>query len=229
MQSPLIRVVGAFGGLFLSGRDFVCIKFAICGEQRRICSAGRSGRSIHGYAFGYSLADGLKQFFHIPDAKAPLGELRWRLPQPAEPWAGVRDASKAGPACMQVPAQEGGFFGESHDQGMDEDCLHLNIRTRAETPNEKLPSMVWIHGGALVTGEGAAYSGVELTKQGIVLITINYRLGLFGYLAHEELSAEHPQGVSGNRGVRDQIQALARGRDNISAFGGDPDSVTIFG
>ncbi len=178
---------------------------------------------------GIRSADGLKQFFHIPYAKAPLGELRWRPPQPVEPWAGVRDASKAGPACMQVPAQEGEFFGESLDQGMDEDCLHLNIWSRAETPNEKLPVMVWIHGGALVTGEGAAYPGIELTKKGVVLVTINYRLGLFGYLAHKELSAEHPRGVSGNQGVRDQIQALGWVRDNISAFGGDPDNVTIFG
>jgi para-nitrobenzyl esterase len=109
---------------------------------------------------GIRSADGLKQFFHIPYAKAPVGELRWRPPQPAEPWAGVRDAGKAGPACMQVPAQEGEFFGESLDQGMDEDCLHLNIWSRAETPSEKLPVMVWIHGGALVTGEGDSYSGV---------------------------------------------------------------------
>ena len=89
--------------------------------------------------------------------------------------------------------------------------------------------MVWIHGGALITGEGAAYPGVELTKKGVVLVTINYRLGLFGYLAHSELSAQHQTGVSGNQGVRDQIQALTWVRDNISAFGGDPDNVTIFG
>jgi para-nitrobenzyl esterase len=178
---------------------------------------------------GIRSADGLKQFFHIPYAKAPVGELRWRPPQPAEPWTGVRDASKAGPACMQVPAQEGEFFGEALNQGMDEDCLHLNVWSLAESADEKLPVMVWIHGGALITGEGAAYPGVELTKKGVVLVTINYRLGLFGYLAHEELSAQHPKGVSGNQGVRDQIQALTWVRDNISAFGGDPDNVTIFG
>ena len=182
-----------------------------------------------GVLSGIRSSDGLKQFFHIPYAKPPLGELRWRPPQPAEPWTGVRDASKAGPACMQVPAQEGEFFGEALDEGMDEDCLHLNIWSRAETPNEKLPVMVWIHGGALITGEGAAYPGVELTKKGVLLVTINYRLGLFGYLAHKELSAQHPKGVSGNQGVRDQIQALTWVRDNISAFGGDPDNVTIFG
>ena len=182
-----------------------------------------------GQLSGVRLADGLKQYFHIPYAKAPLGELRWRPPQPVEPWAGVRDASKAGPACMQVPAQEGEFFGEPLNQGMDEDCLHLNIWSRAKSADDKLPVMVWIHGGALITGEGAAYPGFELTKKGIVLVTINYRLGLFGYLAHEELSAEHPRGVSGNQGVRDQIQALAWVRDNISAFGGDPNNVTIFG
>ncbi len=182
-----------------------------------------------GHLSGVRSVDGLNQYFHIPYAKAPLGELRWRPPEPVEPWVGVREASKAGPACMQVPAQEGEFFGEALDQGMDEDCLHLNIWSRAKSADDKLPVMVWIHGGALVTGEGAAYSGVELTKKGIVLVTINYRLGLFGYLAHEELSAEHPEGVSGNQGVRDQIQALAWVRDNISAFGGDPNNVTIFG
>ena len=90
---------------------------------------------------------------------------------------------------------------------MDEDCLHLNVWSRAESADEKLPVMVWIHGGALVTGEGAAYSGAELTKKGVVLVTINYRLGLFGYLAHSELSAQHQTGVSGNQGVRDQIPA----------------------
>ena len=91
-----------------------------------------------GVLSGIRSSDGLKQFFHIPYAKPPLGELRWLPPQPAEPWTGVRDASKAGPACMQVPAQEGEFFGEALDQGMDEDCLHLNIWSRAETPNEKI-------------------------------------------------------------------------------------------
>lgn len=172
--------------------------------------------------------DGLKQYFHIPYAQAPLGQLRWAPPQPVQSWQGTRDAKTPGPACMQVPAQEGEFFGQPNVQ-MDEDCLHVNVWSRAESVDEKLPVMVWIHGGALVTGEGAAYPGVELTKKGVVLVTINYRLGLFGYLAHQELSAEHSNGVSGNQGVRDQIQALQWVRDNISAFGGDPNNVTIFG
>ena len=216
MHRFMLGILVTFGGLV-----------AACSHETD--SLGAQVTVSTGQLSGIRSADGLNQYFHIPYAKAPLGELRWRPPQPAEPWAGVRDAGKAGPACMQVPAQEGEFFGEALDQGMDEDCLHLNIWSRAKSADDKLPVMVWIHGGALITGEGAAYPGDELTKKGIVLVTINYRLGLFGYLAHEELSAEHPKGVSGNQGVRDQIQALAWVRDNISAFGGDPDSVTIFG
>lgn len=173
-------------------------------------------------------ADGLKQYHGIPYAAPPVGRLRWAPPAPIAPWQGERSAAQAGPACMQPVGQGGTFYGE---QGfpMSEDCLTLNVWTRADHEDEQLPVMVWVHGGALVTGRGDAYPGELLTSKGVVLVTINYRLGRFGFFAHPELSAENAQGASGNQGIRDQIQALQWVRDNIRRFGGDPDNVTIFG
>lgn len=177
---------------------------------------------------GFSDADGLHQFHGIPYAAPPVGDLRWAPPVAAVSWEGVRDASAAGPACMQPQGQGGSFYGRS-GFAMDEDCLTLNVWSRAASLEEKLPVMVWVHGGALVTGAGSDYPGHTLTKKGVVLVTINYRLGRFGFHAHPELSAESALGVSGNQGLRDQILALEWVQDNISSFGGDPENVTIFG
>ena len=172
--------------------------------------------------------DGLKQYHRIPYAAAPTGARRWAPPAPVEAWDGVRDATAPGPKCVQPAGQGGSFYGEA-DFDVSEDCLVLNVWTRAAHEDDGLPVMVWIHGGALVTGAGSDYPGELLSSKGVVLVTANYRLGPFGFLALPELSAENPAGVSGNQGIRDQVAALEWVRDNIARFGGDPGNVTIFG
>ena len=167
----------------------------------------------------------------VPFAAPPVGDLRWRPPQPAPAWDGVRDATEAGSACMQraIPAEVGRFYNPGVDR-MSEDCLYLNIWTAA-APEDRAPVLVWIHGGGLAIGNGAdiTYDGTRLARRGVVLVTINYRLGAFGYLAHPLLSAESEHGASGNYGTLDQVAALRWIRRNIAAFGGDPSRVAIFG
>lgn len=167
-------------------------------------------------------------FKGIPYAKPPTGALRWRPPAPAPGWQGVRDARSFGHACLQPPQSPTGLY----SGGMvatSEDCLTLNVWAPAGA--RKLPVMVWIHGGALSGGSSSEplYDGAKLARQGIVLVSINYRLGLLGYLAHPALSAESPRHLSGNYGLLDQIEALRWVRANIAAFGGDPGRVTIAG
>lgn len=166
-------------------------------------------------------------FRAIPYARAPIGELRWRPPQPLPRWSGVRAAEARGVACMQ-PAMAAGPYNRGQ-VAMSEDCLTLDITAPADAQNA--PVMVWIHGGTLIwgTGHSPMYSGRAFAERGVVLVSINYRLGVLGYLAHPELSAESPDGISGNYGLLDQIAALQWVRDNIGAFGGDPNNVTIFG
>ena len=180
-----------------------------------------------GVVRGTVAEDGLKQYHGIPYAAAPTGERRWSPPQPVEPWTAPRDASQPGPACMQPQGVGGALYGQS-GFAMDEDCLTLNVWTRAAHVGDDLPVMVWIHGGGLTTGSGSTYPGELLTAKGVVLITINYRLGRFGFFAHPALSEEN-NGFSGNQGLRDQVAALHWVRDNIAAFGGDAGNVTIFG
>ena len=169
----------------------------------------------------------------IPYAAPPVGERRWRPPQPVEAWSGVRDGSQLPPACMQpelpVPPGEQPFFGAGSTR-MSEDCLHLNVWTAAQ-PGDALPVLVWIHGGGLFVGDGAtsAYDGSLLAARGAVVVTINYRLGALGYLTHALLRAESPHDASGNYGLLDQVAALEWVQRNIAAFGGDPGRVTIFG
>ena len=184
-----------------------------------------TGGSIAGVV---SLEDGLKQYHGIPYAAPPTGKFRWAPPQAVVPWEGVKSGIEPGPACMQPQGQGGEFYGAT-GFAMDEDCLSLNVWTRAKTEDDQLPVMVWIHGGALVTGQGSDYPGELLTSKGIVLVTINYRLGRFGFHAHPELSSESANGTSGNQGLKDQIAALHWVQTNIAGFGGDPNNVTIFG
>ncbi len=173
--------------------------------------------------------DGLKQYHGIRYAAAPVGDRRWAPPGPVESWHDVRDATAPGPGCVQQGAQGGFYDAATAVETMDEDCLTLNVWTRAEHADEALPVMVWIHGGGLTVGSGDAYPGELLSSKGVVLVTINYRLGPFGFLALPELGAESASGASGNQGIRDQIAALEWVRDNIGHFGGDPGNVTIFG
>lgn len=173
-------------------------------------------------------ATGVYSFKGIPFAAAPVGELRWRPPQPVQPWAGVRQVARFGPRAMQLPV-----FGDMNfrSNGMSEDCLYLNVWTPDPSPAARLPVLVYFYGGGFIAGDGSEprYDGAQMARRGIVALTVNYRLGVFGFLAHPELSAESPQGCSGNYGFLDQNAALFWVRENIAAFGGDPDRVTIAG
>lgn len=172
---------------------------------------------------------GVSSFKGIPFAAPPVGEFRWRPPQPVAPWEGVRNAVEYGPNCAQ--AGWGGSPG-SITEGSSEDCLYLNLWAPAgAAATAKLPVMVWIHGGAFVGGSGSGPGtvGNEFAKQGVILITINYRLGRLGHFAFPALSAEHPEEPKGSYAFMDQIAALKWVQQNITAFGGDPENVSIFG
>jgi para-nitrobenzyl esterase len=168
-------------------------------------------------------------FKGIPYAAPPIGELRWKAPRAAVAWQGVKDAGAFGASCMQTGYPEGSLY--HSDLGpISEDCLTLNVWTTAKA-GEKHPVMVWVHGGALTRGSGATawYDGEALARKGVIIVTINYRLGVFGFFTHPELTAESPNHSSGNYGLLDQVAALQWVKRNIAAFGGDPKKVTIFG
>jgi len=173
--------------------------------------------------------DGITVFKGIPFAAPPVGKFRWRPPQPVVAWEGVRDALAFGSDCAQ--AGWGGAPG-TITKSSSEDCLYLNVWAPAKANiKAKLPVMVWIHGGGFVGGSGSGpeTSGDAFAKQGVVLVTINYRLGRLGFFAHPALSQEYPDEPKGNYGYMDQIAALQWVQDNIASFGGDPKNVTIFG
>src|SRR5579864_204196 len=156
----------------------------------------------------------------IPYAAPPTGELRWRAPQPAKNWDGVRDATKFASICPQREGQE----------PQSEDCLYLNVWTPAKAAGERLPVMFWVHGGGFTYGSGSAriYDGTRLAEHGVVVVTINYRLNVLSGFAHPLLDRESEHG-SGNYGLLDQIAALKWVQRNIKSFGGNPDDVTLFG
>lgn len=166
--------------------------------------------------------DGLLVFKGIPFAKPPVGDLRWRAPQPIKKWNGVLQANKFAPGPMQ---------GGNPPSGKSEDCLYLNVWTPAKSAKEKIPVLVWIYGGGFAAGatSEATYNGKNLAKKGVVLVSISYRVGLLGFMAHPELSGENPKNVSGNYGLLDMMAGLQWVKENIAAFGGDPNKVTIFG
>jgi para-nitrobenzyl esterase len=171
--------------------------------------------------------DGGAAFKGVPFARPPLGDLRWREPRPVKPWAGVREAAQFRAACTQL--SEG--WNRRDVAGSAEDCLYLNVATPEWPPKAPRPVMVWIHGGSNTAGSGeaAAFDQRTLVRRGLVLVTINYRLGALGFLAHPELTRESPHHASGNYGLMDQIAALRWVRDNIARFGGDPGNVTVAG
>jgi para-nitrobenzyl esterase len=173
-------------------------------------------------------SNGLEVFKGIPYAAPPVGQLRWKPPAAAPAWQGVRDATAFGPACQQPKPRVGSIYA-SPLAATSEDCLSLNVWAPAKV--RKAPVLVWIHGGSLVSGSSSEgmYDGAALAERDVVVVSINYRLGVLGYLAHPELSAESPDHVSGNYGLLDQIAALRWVQRNIAAFGGDPANVTIAG
>ncbi|MBO0938333.1 carboxylesterase family protein [Fibrella sp. HMF5335] len=182
----------------------------------------------NGILEGVAETGGLRAFKGIPFAAPPVGDLRWREPQPAKNWSGVRKADHFGPRAMQRA-----IFGDMNfrSDGVKEDCLYLNVWTPAKSPADKLPVLVYFYGGGYMAGDGSEprYDGEAMARQGIVTLTVNYRLGVFGFMAHPELTKESPNHASGNYGLLDQQAALAWVQKNIAAFGGDPKRVTIAG
>jgi len=173
------------------------------------------------------VVDGVASFKGIPFAAPPVGDLRWKAPQPAKAWTGIRKADAYAPGCMQDPGMVK-MMGASANVG--EDCLYLNVWTAAKTAGEKRPVMVWIHGGAFVGGMTGTpmFDGTKFAQKGVVLVSIAYRLGVFGFMAHPDLSRESGRG-SGTYGIQDMIAGLQWVKNNIARFGGDPSRVTIFG
>ncbi len=171
--------------------------------------------------------NGITSFKGIPYVAPPVGDLRWRPPHTVTPWGGVRQAKDYGAACPQPPILEHDYHVKFDNQS--EDCLTLNVWTPANSVSERHPVLFWIHGGGNIAGSGSITDGSALAKLGAVVVTINYRLGPFGFLALPSLSKESNRGVSGNYGLLDQVQALLWVHRNIEKFGGDSQSVTIFG
>jgi para-nitrobenzyl esterase len=171
---------------------------------------------------GSLTANGGAVFKNIPFAQPPVGNLRWREPLPAKPWSGVRDATAFGPMCHQ---------NDNPQLPHSEDCLQLNVWTPKSPMTSSVPVMVWVHGGGNTAGSGveALFNGEVLASHGVVVVTVNYRLGVFGFFAHPGLTKESPHHASGNYGLADQIMALRWVQENIAKFGGDPKNVTIFG
>ncbi|HYI76713.1 MAG TPA: carboxylesterase family protein, partial [Chryseolinea sp.] len=176
----------------------------------------------------YDTRTGLQHYFGIPFAKPPIGILRWREPQPVENWKGVLSTKNFGPKPVQAIV-----FGDmkSRASGMSEDCLYLNVWTPAKRNTAGLPVLVYFYGGGFVAGDGSEprYDGASMAKKGIVVVTVNYRLNIFGFFSHPELTKESPQKASGNYGLLDQHAALLWVKKNIAAFGGSPKKVTIAG
>jgi para-nitrobenzyl esterase len=209
-----------FFGLFL---------MASCAVAKDMQIGSESGivKTDAGYLSGTNETD-IRAYLGIPYAAPPTGYLRWRPPAAVKPWEGIRQAKEFVPACPQL------VKGSSENQGlgnMSEDCLYLNVWAPAKSPEEKLPVMVFIHGGAFVRGAGSLplYNGSALARKGVVVVTLNYRLGALGFLTHPELAKESPNNTSGNYGLLDQQAALRWVQNNIAAFGGDPAYVTVFG
>lgn len=188
-----------------------------------------------GLVSGISSSDqAVKIFMGVPFAAPPVGDLRWKAPQPVAAWEGVRACVTPPASALQAPPKPFMCWSKEFmapESPLSEDCLYLNVWTAAKTAQDKLPVMVYIHGGAFTGGSGTVplYDGEAMSRKGVVFVTINYRLGIFGFFAHPELSAESELKTSGNYGILDQIAALKWVKENIAAFGGDPDNVTIDG
>ena len=218
MTTDLLRRASALALLLLAAR--------LPAEGLRTVQAATKDGLIEGVVS----ADGLVRTFKgIPFAAPPVGPLRWKAPQPVAPWSGVRRTVDYGPRPMQARVFDDMVF---HDGGPSEDCLYLNLWIPETAPKAaKLPVMVWIYGGGFVAGSSSEprQDGGNLCKKGVIVVSMNYRLGVFGLLAHPDLARESGHDASGNYGLTDQLAALRWVQDNIAAFGGDPGNVTIFG
>ena len=202
----------------------VCFSGLLCAQ-----TAAPTVKTTQGAATGKWIRDGKeKAFFGLPYAAPPVGDLRWKAPELPAKWTGVRDATKFGNRCEQWHVWDDYIF---TDPGPSEDCLYLNVYAPASAKQgNNLPVMVWIHGGGFLAGAGSEprYTNPALVAKGVIVVTLNYRLNIFGFLASEDLAKEQG-GHAGNYGLMDQVAALRWVKSNIAAFGGDPNNVTIFG
>ncbi len=185
-------------------------------------------KTANGTVEGTTGQSGIRAYRGIPFAAPPVGDLRWQAPQPVKNWEGVRSATQFGPRCVQAPLFSDMNF---RSNGMSEDCLYLNVWTPAKPGSERLPVLVYFFGGGFVAGDGSEprYDGESMARKGLVSLTVNYRLGVFGFMAHPELTKESPHHASGNYALLHQNAALRWVQNNIAAFGGDPKKVTIAG
>ncbi len=207
-------------------KTFVVMFIAVSAIPASAVDSGPIIAVTGGQIRGALLGKGGAAFKGIPFAQPPVGELRWREPLPVKPWMGVREATAFGAICTQAPV-----FIPNAAEISKEDCLYLNVWTAEWPSKSRKPVMVWIPGGGNFAGGnvGGRDDGESLARRGVVLVSLNYRLGSFGFFAHPELTRESPHHASGNQGILDQIAALKWVRDNVARFGGDPDNVTIFG
>jgi para-nitrobenzyl esterase len=216
-MKPKIRTILSAVAILLAA---VFNASVVAQERVKIANGMLEGRS--------EKSSGVRSFKGIPFGEPPVGDLRWKPPQAVRDWQGMRKADKFGPRCMQRP-----IFGDMgfRSNGMSEDCLYLNVWTPAKSGKERLPVLVYFYGGGFVAGDGseARYDGESMAGKGIVALTVNYRLGVFGFMAHPELTKESPHHASGNYALLDQYAALQWVQQNIAAFGGDPKKVTIAG
>lgn len=219
MRNTKICYIIVFAMVSLGGARFIETTAAISSVDNQVTVTG-------GVIEGTVEKNGIRVFKGIPFAAPPVGSLRWKAPQPVIPWEGIRQTKKFAPSPMQNSFIPVWFMGVPNN--FSEDCLYLNVWTPAGDNGDRLPVMVWIYGGAFSQGSTATpvYDGARLAKKGVVVVSVAYRVGPFGFLAHPELTRE---GGTGNFGLLDQIAGLEWVRDNIAAFGGDPNCVTIFG
>lgn len=232
----MVRMRCGVAGLAVGLAVVVGVAASGCGASSDTPAAiGDTVSVTGGLIAGTSTASGaVHEFRGVPYAAPPLAGLRWRAPRPLPAWSGVRPADEFSPICPQTPLPEGSFYQLEFvpvTEPQSEDCLYLNVWTAAKRSDERRPVMLWVHGGGFSQGSGSmpAFDGEALARKGVVLVTFNYRLGVLGLLAHPELSREATYGASGNYGLLDHVAALRWVRDNIAAFGGDPNNVTLFG
>ena len=216
---------------FTRFRSLFILFLVVCFALAAFAASGESVKVQQGLVSGMAGKNpDVTVYRGIPYAAPPVGDLRWKAPQPPASWKDTREAKQFGNSCPQTSYPSGSIY-QSKPEPMSEDCLYLNIWTAAKSAKERRPVMVWIHGGGFTRGSGSSssYDGEILSHKGVVLVTINYRLGVFGFLAHPELTAESGHHASGNYAILDQIAALQWVKKNIAGFGGDPNKVTIFG
>jgi para-nitrobenzyl esterase len=202
--------------------------FALPARAQHTATIAPAVKTASGAVTGIIEKSGVLAYKGIPYAAPPVGNLRWQPPQPPAAWTGIRKADHFGPRTMQAP-----IFGDMNfrSDGMSEDCLYLNVWTPARKSAKLLPVLVYFYGGGFVAGDGSEprYDGESMARKGIVSLTVNYRLGVFGFFSHPGLTKESPAHASGNYGLMDQWAALKWVKENIAAFGGDPKRVTIAG